>query len=238
MTPSEGVALEILHPAELHERAAAFIGSRIGETVDRSGRCALALSGGKTPAETFRRLASTGMEWSPVEVFQVDERVVGDGHPDRNLGLIERDLCARVPGTAPRVHPMPVTDDDLEGAAARYASVLESSCGRPPVLDVVHLGLGADGHLASLVPGDPVLEEREQWVALSGPYEGHRRMTLTFPVLESASTLVFVVGGEDRATALARMLEGDPSVPAAQLLGRPLTILADAAAAGEVSVSR
>lgn len=186
----------------------------------------------------FRALAAMDLDWMRVDVFQVDERAAPDGHPERNLTLIERELRDRVVGRPPRLHPMPVTDDDLEAAADRYAADLEGVCGRPPVLDVVHLGLGDDGHTASLVPSDPVLEVRDRWVSTTQPYKGYRRMTLTYPALENARVTVFLVAGAEKAAALAGMLAGDRSMPAGRLKLADAVVFADPAAARLVSASR
>jgi 6-phosphogluconolactonase len=223
-----GPNVEILPPSQLHQRAADVIAEAISASVARAGRCAIALSGGTSPAETFRCLAAVEVEWSSVDVFQVDERVAPDGHPDRNLVLIERELIRRIEGVRPRLHPMPVTEGDLDAAARRYETELERVCGRPPVIDVVHLGLGPDGHLASLVPNDPVLDVADRWVVATRTYAGYRRMTLTFPVLEAAGKVLFVVTGDDKRDALRQMLAGDPSVPASRLIARDIVVLTDA----------
>ena len=223
-----GPHVEILPPSQLHQRAADVIAEAISASVARAGRCAIALSGGTSPAETFRRLAAVEVEWSSVDVFQVDERDAPDGHPDRNLVLIEGELVGRIGGGRPQLHPMPVTEHDLDAAARRYQAELERVCGRPPVLDVVHLGLGLDGHLASLVPDDPVLNVADRSVAATRTYAGYRRMTLTFPVLEAARKVLFVIAGGEKADALARMLAGDPTVPASRLIARDIVVLTDA----------
>ncbi len=199
--------------------------------IAEEGRCALALSGGSTPVPMFRRLATADIDWSVVDVFQVDERVAPAGHPDRNLTMIERELCAHIESEGPRVHAMNVTTHRLDEAAAAYAEMLEHVCGRPPVIDVVHLGLGADGHIASLTPNDPVLDVRDRWVALTRPYGGYVRMTLTYPVLDNARRVVFVVEGEDKAEALAGLLNGDRDLPAGRLAAPDVIVVADPAAA-------
>jgi 6-phosphogluconolactonase len=185
------------------------------------GRFTFAVSGGKTPWAMFAELASEDMPWADVELFQVDERVAPDGDPDRNLTHLRQSI-----GDAPaRVHPMPVNDPDLEVAAAAYAEVL------PQRFDLVHLGLGPDGHTASLVPGDPVLEVTDALVAVTQPYQGHRRMTLTYPALTRADQLLWLVTGSDKQDALAKLLAGDDSIPAGRVLATRSLVLADAAAA-------
>jgi 6-phosphogluconolactonase len=160
-----------------------------------------------------------------VSIFQVDERVAPDGDPDRNLTQIR----AALPALAlERLRPMPVLEPDLEAAAAAYAAEL------PEDLDLVHLGLGPDGHTASLVPGDPVLEVRDRLVAVTaGEYQGRRRMTLTYPALEAARRIVWLVTGADKREALARLLEGDRSIPAGMLQAGDSTVVCDRAAAPE-----
>jgi 6-phosphogluconolactonase len=147
------------------------------------GRFALAVSGGHTPWIMLRALASEDVPWVSVHVFQVDERVAPDGHPDRNLTHLRESLLQHAPLRPEQVHAMPVESSDLGAAALQYEQVLRDFAGSPPVLDLVHLGLGPDGHTASLVPGDPVLEVTGSDVALTGIYQGRHRMTLTYPVL-------------------------------------------------------
>ena len=207
---------ETVSDTEVHERAARSIADALGAACEERGRCSLALSGGTTPKAMFARLAELDVPWESVDVFQVDERVAPRGHPDRNLTLIERELGERVVG----LHEMPVEVEDLETATERYAVLLEQRCGSPPAIDVVHLGLGTDGHTASLVPGDPVLEVRDRWVAVTQPYEGYRRMTLTFPVLDEARLVMFLVTEAAKANVLKATLEGDTSLPAARLRSR------------------
>jgi 6-phosphogluconolactonase len=159
--------------------------------------------------------------WSSVEIYQVDERVAPEGDPDRNLTHLRESI-----GDAPaRVHPMPVDDPDIEAAAAAYATVL------PQRFDLVHLGLGPDGHTASLVPGDPALEVTDALVAVTQPYQGHRRMTLTYPALTRADQLLWLVTGADKRSALAKLLAEDESIPAGRVLATRSLVLADAEAA-------
>lgn len=181
---------------------------------------AWALSGGRTPDGMFDVLARTGAPLGSVAVFQVDERVAPDGDDARNathlLERLGRDLV--------RFHPMEVTAVDLDLAAMRYAESL------PAALDLVHLGLGPDGHTASLVPGDPVLGVRDRAVAITGPYEGYRRMTLTYPALDAARELVWLVAGAEKREALAKLLDGDASIPAGSVAAGRSTVYCDRAA--------
>jgi 6-phosphogluconolactonase len=172
----------------------------------------------------FELLAGMEMDWDRVDLFQVDERVAPDGDADRNLTHIRDSLAA---AALARLRPMPVTDNELDAAATRYEAVL------PKPLDLVHLGIGRDGHTASLVPGDPVLEVTDRLVALTGgEYQGRRRMTLTYPALADARTVFWLVAGEDKRDAVQKLLAGDPSVPAGRVQAPDAVVLADRAAAG------
>jgi 6-phosphogluconolactonase len=201
--------------------AADYVAELSRGAVAAHGRFTFAVSGGHTPWAMFAALAEQDVPWADVEIFQVDERVAPDGDPDRNLTHLHESL-----GDAPaRVHPMPVTDQDLAVAAAAYATVL------PHRFDLVHLGLGPDGHTASLVPGDPVLDVTDALVAVTQPYQGHQRMTLTYPALARADQLLWLITGADKRDPLARLLAGDTSIPAGRVSAARSLVLADAAAA-------
>ena len=204
----------------LATRAATLIAERARAAAADRGRFTLAVSGGKTPWAMFAELARDEVPWGAVEIFQVDERVAPAGDPDRNLTHLRQSLGR----TAARLRPMPVDDADLEAGAAAYAERL------PERFDLVHLGLGPDGHTASLVPGDPVLEVTDRLVAVTGPYQDRRRMTLTYPALARADEILWLVSGVDKRDALAKLLAGDRSIPAGRVEARRSTILADAAA--------
>jgi 6-phosphogluconolactonase len=202
-------------------RAAGYVADHARAAVADHGRFTFAVSGGHTPWAMFAELRDQDMPWADVELFQVDERVAPDGDPDRNLTHLRESI-----GDAPAlVRPMPVTDPDLGAAAVAYATVL------PPRFDLVHLGLGPDGHTASLVPGDPVLDVIDALVAVTQPYQGHRRMTLTYPALARADQLLWLVTGADKREALAKLLAGDESIPAGRVLATRSLIMADQAAA-------
>jgi 6-phosphogluconolactonase len=202
-------------------QAASYVAARARVAVSARGRFTFAVSGGHTPWAMFAELARQDVPWANVELYQVDERVAPDGDPDRNLTHLRESI-----GDAPaRVHPMPVNDSDLDKAAAEYAMVL------PQRFDLVHLGLGPDGHTASLVPGDPVLEVADALVAVTQPYQGHRRMTLTYPALTRADQLLWLVTGSDKRDPLAKLLAGDQSIPAGRVLATRSLVLADEAAA-------
>jgi 6-phosphogluconolactonase len=195
------------------------------------GRSVLAFSGGSTPAPMLEHLAGMAVKWNATHVLQVDERVAPDGHPDRNWTMITRQLLDPTGIPSSHRHPMPVTDDDLEAAAARYARTLTMVAGVPPIADVVHLGVGADGHTASLIPSDPVLKIRRQWVAMTGEYQGRRRMTLTYPAINAARLVVWQVTGAGKADALREALQGR-GVPASKIRRHAVHVIAttDAAA--------
>ncbi|HKE09964.1 MAG TPA: 6-phosphogluconolactonase [Myxococcota bacterium] len=224
--------LEVLPDAEsVARRAAERIAAEARAAIGVRGHFSLAVSGGHTPWQMLRFLADQEIPWEAVHLFQVDERVAPAGDSDRNLTHITESLLRHVPLAPGHVHAMPVEDRDLAGAAARYAGALDQVVGAPAVLDLVHLGLGPDGHTASLVPGDPVLEVTQAEVAIAGPYQGHRRMTLTFPVLDRARRVLWVVTGAEKAGMLARLQAGDRSVPAGRVSGDRALVLADQAAA-------
>ncbi len=225
--------IEILpDPAAVATRAAKFIAAEARAAVAARGRFTFAVSGGHTPWQMLRVLAAESVPWQSVHVFQVDERVAPDGDPDRNLTHIRESLLAHIALPAANMHAMRVEATDLTAAAASYAQELAMYAGSPPALDLVHLGLGPDGHTASLVPGDPVLAEANLDVSLTQPYQGHRRMTLTYPLLDRSRCVLFVVTGAEKVPALAKLRAGDKSIPAARITGERAVLIADAAAAG------
>lgn len=209
----------------LAARGAALVAGDLRSAIEARGLAAVALSGGRTPALLFAQLARHDLPWERVRIFQVDERVAPDGHPDRNLVDLSANLLEHVPADA---HPMPVTEADLHGAAQGYAALLRDVCGG--VLDLVHLGLGDDGHTASWPPGDPVVDAPGD-VAIVGPYRGRMRMTLTPAAVNRARRILWLVSGASKAGALARLLEGDDALPAARVRRGNSLVLADEAAA-------
>lgn len=213
--------------------AATQIAVAATQSVDERGAFTVAFSGGSTPAPMLAALADLDLPWERTHVFQVDERIAPDGHPDRNLELLREHLIASIPGWATRVHPMPVGEGDPSGAAARYAEELRQVCGDPPVLDLVHLGLGHDGHTASLVPGDPVLDEDTD-VAPTGSYEGRRRLTVTAPLLRRARVQLWLVAGADKAEVVRRLLRGDAQLPASRVVRDDALLLLDDEAAAQI----
>jgi 6-phosphogluconolactonase len=227
------VNVEVLpDAAAAAEAAAAFIAAEARDAVAARGRFTMAISGGRTPWLMLRALAGHPVPWEGVHVLQVDERVAPAGDPDRNLTHLRESLLPGGRLRPERIHAMPVESADLEAAAARYAATLREAAGSPPVLDLVHLGLGSDGHTASLVPGDPVLDVTDADVALTGVYQDRRRMTLTYPALDRGRRVLWLVTGGEKAGMLARLRAGDRSIPAGRVRADAALVLADAAAAG------
>jgi 6-phosphogluconolactonase len=226
------VKIESLADADAVARAgAAFTTAEARAATAARGRFIVAISGGHTPWAMLRALADEQMPWAGVHIVQVDERVAPAGHPDRNLTHLRESLLAHCPLRPEQVHAMPVESADLEVASGRYALMLREIAGSPPVLDLAHLGLGSDGHTASLVPGDPVLDVTDADVALTGVYQGRRRMTLTYPVLNRSRRIVWLVTGREKAEMLARLCKADQSIPAGRVRQDQAVVLADREAA-------
>lgn len=217
--------VEVVADAEAAaRRAAELVAGAAKRAIEDRGAFSLALSGGRAPWRMVELLGDHPIDWDRTEVFQVDERIAPEGDPDRNLTELVRHSPAPALG---RLRPMPVNGEDLEAAAAGYAAEL------PARLDLVHLGLGPDGHTASLVPGDGVLDVTDREVALTdGPYQGRRRMTLTYPALNGAHQLLWLVTGADKREALAKLLAGDPSIPAGRVVASDAVLVCDEAARG------
>jgi len=194
----------------------------------------MAVSGGHTPWVMLRALADEKLPWKDVHVCQVDERIAPANDPDRNLTHLRASLLEHAPLGADQIHAMPVESADLADAARQYGRTLQSLAGTPPVLDLVHLGLGPDGHTASLVPGDPVLAVTDVDVALTQPYQGRRRMTLTYPAINRSRSILWLVTGADKAAVLPRLCTGDSAVPAGRIRRDNSILLADRAAARQL----
>jgi len=218
--------------------AASTIAAEARAAIAARGRFTLAVSGGHTPWLMLRELANKDVPWAGVHIFQVDERVAPEGHPDRNLALLRESLLQRVPLPAGHVHAMPVESADLEAAAAAYSLELRKTAGSPAVLDLVHLGLGPDGHTASLTPGDPVLQVTNTDVAPTEEYQGRRRMTLTYPALDRARQVLWVVTGVAKVEMLRRLYNGDRSIPAGCIRQDNALLIADRAAVGHRSAEQ
>lgn len=212
-------------------RAALFVARQAARAVRARGRFALALSGGNTPLPMLRWLALESIDWTRVELFQVDERAAPRAGSERNLGTLEQQLLARVPIPRAQVHPMPVDQPDLAVAAAAYGRALVGTLGEPPVLDLVHLGLGSDGHTASLMPGDAATRVADAWASATAAHGGWRRMTLTLPAIDAARRVLWLVCGASKAAMLERLLLGDRTIPAGLVRRDHACVVADEAAA-------
>lgn len=218
-------------PDSVAREAAAIIAAEARSAVAERGRFTIAVSGGQTPWLMLRALASLDVPWDRVYVAQVDERVAPAGHPDRNLTHLRESLIEQARLQPEQVYAMPVESPDLEAAAARYAVTLSEIAGSPPTLDLIHLGLGPDGHTASLVPGDAVLDVTDKDTAITGVYQGRRRMTLTYPIINRARRILWLVTGSEKAEMLSRLLAADTSIPAGRIRQEHALVLADSAAA-------
>ncbi|MGO9483987.1 MAG: 6-phosphogluconolactonase [Rhodomicrobium sp.] len=224
-------------PDTAAREAARIIAAEASEAIAARGIFLAAFSGGHTPWLMLRALANEDVPWDKVHIFQVDERVAAAGDPGRNLTHLRGSLLEHAPLPAGNVHAMPVEASDLKAGAFQYALTLKNIAGSPPVLDLVHLGLGPDGHTASLVPGDPVLEVTNVDVAVTGPYQEHPRMTLTYPLLNRARRILWLVTGGEKAGMLLRLCNGDPSIPAGRVSQDAALVLADGAAAEQLGKS-
>ncbi len=213
------------------ERSAEWLRAEIGRATASRNRCLIALSGGRTPWRMLHDLRRLRVHWHGVEVFQVDERVVAANDERRNARQIADFLIAPDALAADAFHGMPVEHRPIADGAADYAALLAERCGTPPVLDVVQLGLGADGHTASLLPGDALLDDTDHDVGVSGVYQGVRRMSMTYRVLNAARHRLWLVTGEDKAAALRALWDGDTASPAGRIAREASFVFADAAAA-------
>lgn len=238
--------LDIVEADMWAKAAAGLIAERATEAIARRGQCLLALSGGSTPRPMFDALATMDLPWDKVVVLQVDERLVPSHSPDRNL-IDQRAAFAKLPavwlpfpvdavlaeGLPPEAGPgePPPAIVDTSSAMATFADRLRALADDPPILDVVHLGLGDDGHTASLFPDDPATFELRQPVAITGQQKGNRRLTLTRSVLDRARSVIWLVRGQDKAPALGRLLAGDLSIPAGVLRPAQSVVVADTDAA-------
>ncbi len=227
------LSMEVLESAEsVAQKAADIIAEHARDAVRERGRFVMAVSGGHTPWLMLRALATKDVPWPSIHIVQVDERVAPSGDPDRNLTHLRESLLDRAPLPASQIHAMPVESADLERAAEEYSALLQGLAGSPPVLDLVHLGLGPDGHTASLVPGDPVLKVIDRDVAITQAYQGRRRMTLTYPIINRARMALWMVTGPEKTAMLNRLLDGDDAIPAGRIGCQDALLLADRAAAG------
>ena len=227
--------IEILDDSDaVARRAAAIIAADARDAVSKRGVFTMAVSGGKTPWVMLRELANEQVPWDKVHVFQIDERIAPAGDPDRNLTHLRESLLSHAPLRPEQIHAMPVEGDPVQGAL-EYTKTLEQFAGKPATLDLAHLGMGPDGHTASLVPGDPVLSVSDREVALTGVYQGRNRMTLTYPVLNRARKIMWLITGGEKVSMLQRLQNGDQSIPAGRIRRADALILADRAAAGKAA---
>jgi 6-phosphogluconolactonase len=227
--------IDVLPDSDAVARAAAkLIAAEARAGILARGRFLLAVSGGRRPWLMLRALTEEAVPWPEVHLVQVDERVAPAGDPDRNLTHIRESLLTRVPLQADHLHAMPVEAPDLDAAAEGYSRQLQEVAGSPPILDLVHLGLGQDGHTASLVPGDPVLDVTDADVALTRVYQGRRRMSLTYPAINRARSILWLVTGAEKAGPLVRLRAADTSIPAGRIRQGQALLLADREAAAEL----
>lgn len=213
-------------------RAAELISEFATKAIAARGQFTFASSGGKTPWLMFEHLTKHDLKWEHIHLFQVDERVAPAGDPSRNWTHLEESLISRVAIPIGNAHAIPLDSESPGRAATLYGELLSQVAGIPAVLDLVHLGLGPDGHTASLVPGDPALSVNDVDVALTNAYQGQRRVTLTFPILNRARHILWVVVGSDKQDALSKLLVEDRSIPAGCVTGARSTVFADSAAIG------
>ena len=206
---------------ELTTAAANYVAEIASVAVANGGAFNFAVSGGTTPWGMFEKLASLDLPWENIVVYQVDERVAPLDDPARNLTNLRKSLAA----VRLTIKAMPVNAKDLDIGARAYGSEL------PDRFDLVHLGLGPDGHTASLLPDDSVLAVDDRPVALAGPYQGYRRMTLTYPALSRADQILWLIAGSDKSSPLSLLLRSDPSIPAGRVVAAQSLVMADVAAA-------
>jgi 6-phosphogluconolactonase len=224
--------IQVLADADAVAREAAkFIATEAREAVKARGRFIIAVSGGKTPWQMLRDLANEEVPWKNVHMVQVDERIAPEGDPDRNLTHLRESLLSHAPLPPEQIYAMPVEANDLEAAAASYAKTLQQIAGSPPILDLAHLGLGPDGHTASLVPNDPVLKVTDRDVALTGIYQKRRRMTLTYPMLNRSRKILLVATGAEKVDMIVRLRNADATIPAGRIRQDDALLLTDCPAA-------
>ncbi len=221
-------------PEVVAERAADWLRTEIGRASAQRGRCLIALSGGRTPSRMLRELRRLRVHWHDLQVFQTEESAVPENDERRNARQIADLLIGPAMLPAARFHAMPVERGDLAAGAEEYARLLCEHAGNPPVLDLVQLEIGGDGHTAALLPRDPLLEAQDRDVGISAPTEGARRMTLTFRAINAARHRLWLVTGADKSAILRRLWLGDQSVPAGRVTRESAFVFSDTAAAVEL----
>lgn len=223
-----GLIVHILPDGQLPEAAAKHVAEVLENKISQQGACSVAFSGGGTPNPMFEALARRALDWSGVELFQVDERLVPSGHPDHNFTALDEHLISKVPVPAGQVHPMETEASDAAAAAARYARTLSRRA--PDGLGLVHLGLGDDGHTASWPPGNDEVLRSTGLVEVVGPYRDHLRMTLTPRAVRNAGSILWMVAGSAKAQPLKQLVDGDPQIPAWHARIEGSVVMADEAA--------
>jgi 6-phosphogluconolactonase len=213
------------------QKAASHIAEEARTAISFRGRFIMAVRGGKTPWKMLSALANEDFPWEAIHILQVDERQAPEGHPDRNLTRLRESLLGHAPVPPVRIYAMQTEEPDLNAAADEYVQTIREIAGSPSVIDLVHLGLGPDGHTASLVPGDPVLDVTDRDVAPTGIYQGRRRLTLTYPLINRARKILWVITGSEKSEMLERLLDGDRSIPAGRISRENAIVLADKEAA-------
>jgi len=209
--------------------AAAIIAVEARASVVARGRFVLAVSGGRTARLMLQALAAEDVPWKATHVVQVAERLAPPRDPERTVTDLRESLLIHTPLPPQHISAMPVEC----AAAARYAETLAEVAGTPPVIDLVHLGLGTEGDTAALLPGDPVLDITDADVALTGVRHGRQWMTLTYPLIDRARSRLWVVTGSDKTEMLARLRDRDRSIPAGRICQEHAYVVADRMAAGD-----
>jgi 6-phosphogluconolactonase len=217
--------------AAVASHGAAVIAAAARAAIGARGSCAIAVSGGNTPLAMFAAVASEDIPWASVGIWQVDERIAPRRHEDRGLTHLTTSLPTEA---LQQLHPMPVDDLDADDDDACAAAAAVYAAGLPATFDLIHLGLGDDGHTASLAPGDPVLEVSDRDVAITGGvFRGRRRMTLTFPALDRGRQVLWIVTGADKAQPFARLVAGDRTIPAGRVAATDQLAIVDRAAGAD-----
>jgi 6-phosphogluconolactonase len=215
--------IEVFDNADLVAiRAASVIAEEARKAVTMHGRFIFAVSGGKTPWKMLRALADEDVPWKEIHILQVDERLAPDGHPDRNITHLRESLLGYAPILPERIYAMQVEGPDPESAASDYSRTIREIAGSPAIIDLVHLGMGPDGHTASLIPGDTVLDVTDRDVALTGIYQGRHRLTLTYPIINRARKILWLIAGSEKSEVLQRL-----SIPAGRISQENAYVLAD-----------
>lgn len=225
--------IEVLDNADLAaRRAATIIAGEARKAIALRGCFIFAVSGGKTPWKMLHALTNEDVPWEHMHIIQVDERFAPEGHPDRNQTHLHESLLGHAPILPVSIHAMRVEENDPEAAAADYARTIRDIAGSPAIIDVIHLGLGSDGHTASLIPGDPVLDVTDRNVAPTGIYQGRHRLTLTYPLINRARKILWLITGTEKREMLQRLIDSDLSIPAGRISQEHAMVLADKDAAG------